>query len=131
MADRQWKITATRPVLIVSNIERSVAFYTSIGFEETFRNDVVHSVLRIGDLFVHLGTKMEYAGAGLSQALIEMENVDDYYAFCKAQNAKIDREIANRFLRTEILQSGRHRWEHHRVCGTHKRGLTKDESNRS
>ena len=97
MADRQWKITATRPVLIVSNIERSVAFYTSIGFEETFRNDVVHSVLRIGDLFVHLGTKMEYAGAGLSQALIEMENVDDYYAFCKAQNAKINREIANRF----------------------------------
>jgi hypothetical protein len=66
MADRQWKVTATRPVLIVSEIERSVAFYTSISFEEVFRNDVVYSVLRFGDLFVHLGTKMEYAGAGLS-----------------------------------------------------------------
>lgn len=94
---KKWKTTATHPVLIVSNIEEAVSFYATIGFEEVFRNDVVYSVLRFGDHFVHLGTKMEAAGTGLSQACIEMQNVDEYYEFCIAQGAKICRGIEDRF----------------------------------
>ena len=92
-----WEITATRPVLIVSDIGRAVEFYTRIGFEEVFRNDIVYSVLRIGEHFIHLGTKMEAEGAGHSMAVIEMRGVDQYYAFCTKQRATIHREPQDRF----------------------------------
>ena len=112
MAEKKWKTTQTTPVLIVSDIEQSVKFYTRIGFEETFRNDGLYSVLRFGSMFVHLGTRMEAADAGTSQALILIEDVDDYYAFCIAQNATIEREIADQFyglrdfnLISSLLQS--------------------------
>ena len=102
MAYPQWKATATRPFLIASDIERSVVFYERIGFEETFRNDVVYSLLEFGGIFTHLGTRMEYAGARKSQALTEMEDIDEYYALCKLQNATVEKETGNRFywLRT-------------------------------
>lgn len=107
MADRAWKVLATRPILFVSDIERAVAFYGRIGFEETFRNDVVYAVLKFGELYVHLGTKMEHEeGVGGSKALIEMEEIDDYYALCVAEGATIARELADQFygLRSFNLQ---------------------------
>jgi hypothetical protein len=61
-----WELTATRPITIVSNIERAVAFYNRICFEEVFRNDVVYSVLKSGDHYVHLGRRMDDL-QGLSQ----------------------------------------------------------------
>ncbi|MBT3211396.1 MAG: hypothetical protein HN345_05220 [Planctomycetaceae bacterium] len=97
MPNKKWQATKTVPILIVSDIEKAVQFYSSIGFEETFRNDTVYSVLRLGSMFVHLGTRMEAADAGTSQALIEIEDVDDYYALCMAKNATIEREIEDQF----------------------------------
>lgn len=63
---QDWEITATRPVLIVSDIETAVQFYVGIGFEEASRNATVYAVMKMGDFTLHLGTHMEAAGAGQS-----------------------------------------------------------------
>lgn len=91
-----WKITATRPVLIVSDIDRAVDYYTGIGFEEIFRNDVVYSVLSMDEHIIHLGTKMG-TGAGLSAAVVEMSGVNEYFAFLTRRNVRIHREPADQF----------------------------------
>ncbi len=96
-SSREWEIFATWPVLIVSDISRAVEFYTSIGFEEIFRNGKVYSVLRLGGHHtIHVG-RLEAAAVGQSQAVIEMRDVDDYHAFCARQKAKILREPVDQF----------------------------------
>ncbi len=97
MTGADWKITATRPVLIVSDITKAIEFYIRIGFEEAFRNDIVYAVMRMGDFTLHLGTHMEYEGAGQSQAVIEIEGVEAYYAFCRQQGVEIERELQEQF----------------------------------
>ena len=96
-APGEWAITATRPVLIVSDVDRALAFYGRIGFEQEFRNDVVYAVVRMGAFSIHLGTRMDPVGQGMSQAVIEMRGVDAYYAFCIEQGVRIHREMQDRF----------------------------------
>lgn len=105
MSDQKWNTLRAVPILIVSDIEQAVTFYQTIGFEETFRNDVVYSVLRLGNHFMHLAAREAIEGAGKSLALIEIEAVDDYYAYCIAQSATIQREIDDQFygLRSFVL----------------------------
>ena len=90
------RITATRPVMIVTDMDRAVDFYSKIGFTEVFRNDVVYSVLKMDGHFVHLGTRMD-DGAGYSQAFLEMKGVDEYYAYCLRQEVEIHRELVDQF----------------------------------
>ncbi len=96
-APGEWAITATRPVLIVSDVDRAMAFYGRIGFEREFRNGVVYAVVRMGAFSIHLGTRMDPVVHGVSQAVIEMRGVDAYYAFCIEQGVRIHREIQDRF----------------------------------
>lgn len=92
-----WDITATRPVLFVSDIDRAIEWYAQIGFKEVFRNDRVYAVLQIGAHFIHLGTKMDPLEVGHAQAVMELRGVDAYYAYCTSQGATIHRGLEDRF----------------------------------
>ena len=58
--------------MIVKDIDKAIDFYTRIGFEESFRNDIVYAIVKMGDFAIHIGTHLDYVGAGQSQAAIEM-----------------------------------------------------------
>jgi len=70
------------PVLHVSSMEQSVAFYTEkLGFTERFRYGGEYTVLEYaGEVQMHLSTTNNRTPAGNGQVYIICDTVDEYYA---------------------------------------------------
>jgi uncharacterized glyoxalase superfamily protein PhnB len=86
-------LAQAQPAFRVADLEASLRFYETLGFQSIYRNDEIHLVVKRNSVTLHLSTE---EGEGKTCCQIIVTAVNDLYDDLTGKGAKIVHEIGDR-----------------------------------